>query len=775
MIKTPAFNWTIALIYTGLIYTLAWYVTPLWMGLTDVMGTENAGQFVDKIVPVLGLVFVALLIFIVRIKRPSVLIWLAAIIAGYAYLLTLHAEYPVERIHLVQYSLVAWLYYRAVSMHTNRKSLAYIGAALAVLIIGASDEWIQENFIQNRSGTMEDVSLNWISGGLGLLGLLVIQQEGLIAWSQRLPRFLRYSVQFILPITAAGIGTQQVYTRFINPPLNLIIITVDCARSDRMGFNGYLRETSVFENGIPTGETILTSPTPYMDAMALNGAVFTNAYSQAAWTGPGVISTLSGLYPPTHGVTAQGKTMPKSVYTLLDAFKERGYRVPNMSYLTVDSNFKNIADMEDTGIDVTTTDEIGAINQWITSNHRKPFAFWYHWRFTHLPFSPPEKHRVYPPASDPHAVVPERIKRLINEEVIIPYTGDMEWTEEERAWINALYDGGIREWDHAFESIRYRLSLHHKLKNTIIVITADHGEELVDHGHVGHASTAVHSRHYDEHIHIPLLILSPKKIKKGRIIDTMVEQIDILPTVFDMMDWEIPESKQGRSLWSAIQGDTLEDQPVFAESVEGGYQSKLHQRTTFVRSVRTRDWKLITRLSPQEEFFELYNMIEDPKETINQFDMEPEIAEELLDELSRWITRNADDRFVLEEKEALLIARVAAMDPANLEVPTVVIPEEGDTIYYETNRGAIEAEWTGNPHAAYIIEYDIGVGWHRLKGEYPVEIGTKQIFGPLPRDGWKPLYQWNPYRLRIRPRDLPGGWSDWLTITVAPLNASKQD
>ena len=77
--------------------------------------------------------------------------------------------------------------------------------------------------------------------------------------------------------------------------------------------------------------------------------------------------------------------------------------------------------------------------------------------------------------------------------------------------------------------------------------------------------------------------------------------------------------------------------------------------------------------------------------------------------------------------------------------------------------------WTGNPEAAYIIEYNVGDGWHTLRGKVPV-VGTEQVFGPLPQDGWEPLYQWNPYRVRVRPRDLPDGWSDWITITIAPLS-----
>ena len=564
--------------------------------------------------------------------------------------------------------------------------------------------------------------------------------------------FLNRRATLLIILSISALLAHQVYTRSFRPPLNLIIITVEGARSDRMGFNGYGRDT-----------------TPNLTKLVKDGVSFNHAFSQAAWTSPGVISTLSGLYPPTHGVTAKGRTVPKSVYTLLDGFKERGYRVPNMSYLSVVQNFKNIAEMEETGIDRSTTDEISLITQWIGDNHKDPFAFWYHWRFSHLPYDPPKDKRIFPPANDLKGDPPERIKALIQTEVLIPYITDQGWTTEERKWIDALYDAQIRHFDDDFERIHNILAQYHILDNTIIIITADHGEELVDHGHVGHASTALTSRHFDEHLHIPLVILAPKVIREGRDIDTMVQQVDILPTVFDMMDWDIPETVQGRSLLPAIQGQPMEDLPVYAESVEGGYQSKPNQQSTFIRSVRTRDWKLIARTSPRGEDFSLYNIKNDPGERTNVFDQEPQIGGELIGLLSSWISRNIDARIALEKQETSLEGRIDAMDSANLDVPKILKPVNGDTIHYETMNGSIETKWTGNPHAAYIIEYDVGEGWHRLKGKYPVEVGTEQIFGPLPKDGWKPLYQWNPYRFRIRPRELPDGWSEWITIQVAPL------
>lgn len=145
------------------------------------------------------------------------------------------------------------------------------------------------------------------------------------------------------------------------------------------------------------------------------------------------------------------------------------------------------------------------------------------------------------------------------------------------------------------------------------------------------------------------------------------------------------------------------------------------------------------------------------------------MAKELTDILVSWYEQTQAAREIIEAREKEESLEAEALDPRNLEVPVILEPRDGETLYYDTNDGAIHTRWTGNPRAAYIIEYDVGKGWHRLRGEYSVKRGTEQIFGPLPQDGWKPLYQWNPYRIRIRPRGRLDGWSEWITIEVAAL------
>ncbi len=783
-------RWIIAGLYTLLLYTLAWFVNPLWRALTRAMGTEAGGNFVNVAVPALGFVTLTFLLLHRRLPTWFSYVWLAAVAAGYGYVLTMHADFPVERIHLLQYSLVAFVYFAALRIDRSERR-SYFGAVIAVLVIGVTDELIQEYLIPRRSGTVGDVLINWLSGGLGLAGLVAVRRGGFWHVFARLRPSLRWLTGAVAPLALAAFCSWRMYTGYFYPPINLLIITVDCARPDFWGIYGK-------ESDPPATE--------YLDNFAADGAVFTNAFSQAAWTSPGVASVLTGLYPPTHGVVSQERTVPAVVTTILDAFKERGYHVPRFSYLiNAAPNFLNLGEFDEDVIDVTIPNEVQRMNQWLGKNHRKPFALWYHWRFMHLPYYPPAKHWLYPPAEidedrmkrelaagvNPRdeLAMPAAVRDLITKEVIIPYFSQQaldeadatglpppsdaprahEFPPETRAWLDALYTAQARHFDVNFEAIRYILALHHKLDHTIIVITADHGEELLEHGYIGHASTAVHSRHYDELLHIPLVIMNPRLIDRGRKIDVMAQQIDVLPTVMDMMGWPIPEEVQGRSLWPAMRGEKMSDVPVFAESIEGGYQSKAHQRTTFLRSVRTKEWKFIARMGPRGDEFELYHLAEDPREMRNVYADYPDVAKSMLARLDEWVTRNARDRTALEKKEEIYQERVAALDPENLSVPEILTPKSGETITFEANSGAINAEWTGNPYAAYIIEYDVGEGWHRLQGTYPVDEGTKHVFGPLPEDGWKPLYQWNPYRLRVRPRDLPNGWSEWITVNVAPI------
>jgi len=740
-------RWTVAGVYTTAIFLVAPYTPRLWDFLTRVLGNETAILSVNRAVPTVGLVAAAVILLVVRDRRPRTYFWLAAVVCGFAYLLTLHCEYPVERVHLVLYSLLAYVFYRALEVDLSDRA-SYLTAGCAVLLVGTMDEGLQY-LLPNRSCTLADMATNWSAGGLGLAGLIALHRDGIWGWYGRRGRTLRLMAGYVVPAAVTLWLGGQIWTRYIHPPINVLLVTVDCLRPDHMSCYGYERDT-----------------TAKLDRLAANGAVFNNMYAQAPWTGPGLVSTLSGLYPPVHGVDASGKTLPESVVTLLDVFRNHGYSVPNLCYLTVDPTFQNLGAEPVEDIDVARLGEIQAIHEWINLHHREPFCIWYHYRGVHLPYNPPAEFRVYPPANDPEAVPPPEIE-AVQREVIIPY-GTVSFSEESRPWLDALYDAELRELDEFIDGLRYRLVMHHLLKHTLIIITADHAEELLEHGFVGHGSTAVHATMYDEVLHIPLVMYCPRAVPKGLVLDTITQQVDIVPTVCEIAGLPVPAGVQGRSLVPAMRGAPLDDVPVFAETIEGGYQAKEEMKSTWLRSIRTRDWKLIYKASPSGDEFELYDLVGDPGEQRNAFTSNPKVAGTLFTQLAQWITRNEDVRAAVQRHQTLLATDNDATARA-LEVPQIISPDDGDTLDYDACEGSVTFRWSGDPRAAYIIEYHIGTGWHTLRGKVPVT-GTEHSFGPLPQDGWEPLHQWNPYRVRVRPRDLDDGWSDWITVTIAPLS-----
>ena len=137
--------------------------------------------------------------------------------------------------------------------------------------------------------------------------------------------------------------------------------------------------------------------------------------------------------------------------------------------------------------------------------------------------------------------------------------------------MRGLYDGQIREMDETF----FR-PLVRKLKDlglydhTLVIVTADHGEELLEHGFIGHPSTSFKGAAYDELIRIPLTMTCPDLIPAGIRVRSQVQNIDIFPTVLDLLDLPIPESLQGRSLRAAFEGGTLDERPAYTVTTQGG-------------------------------------------------------------------------------------------------------------------------------------------------------------------------------------------------------------
>ncbi len=159
------------------------------------------------------------------------------------------------------------------------------------------------------------------------------------------------------------------------------------------------------------------------------------------------------------------------------------------------------------------------------------------------------------------------------------------------------------------------------LDNSIVIILADHGEQFYEHGHTSHHGV------YEELIHIPMATSIPGSQAKGKRIDLLVSQVDIMPTILDYLGIAIPESCQGKSLKPLIEGRAEEmNQFIFAEYTGGAIPDCF--------AVRSARYKLYTNSS--DELF-AYDLLKDPKEqtpiTFADFPPEVKILEQNLQDL----------------------------------------------------------------------------------------------------------------------------------------------
>ncbi|MFN3533354.1 MAG: sulfatase [Candidatus Brocadia sp.] len=418
---------------------------------------------------------------------------------------------------------------------------------------------------------------------------------------------------------------------------NILLFTIDACRPDHFGCYGYTRNT-----------------TPNIDKLAGEGVLFTQAFSQSAWTTPGMISIFTSLYSPTHGVDAKGKTLGEDILTLPGVLKRNGYAVPVLQRFVDIPNYWHLC--FDTVDKEQFHGEEGEDLLGLLEAYKKgKFFIWYHYHGLHLPYNPPAPYdRIFlgntvpEPSSDSETVL------MVKKKSVIKY-GSINFTDADKKTVVALYDGQLRQLDDYVGRLIEKMKDWGILGNTLIILTSDHGEELLDHGFIGHASTSLNAKLYDEIIHIPLILWWPRKLNH-RVINKLVQQVDIMPTILDMLGLPVPEGLQGSSLLPLMHGKTLCDsQPaqrnfgkekVFCETILGGYQSTKEMEKIKLRCIRTKDYKLIytnipshalSREGSNSETYELYDLKRDPKEEKNIAEKRPDIVKELQKELFQWI------------------------------------------------------------------------------------------------------------------------------------------
>lgn len=334
-----------------------------------------------------------------------------------------------------------------------------------------------------------------------------------------------------------------------NPDIFLYII--DALRPDHLGCYGYFRSTS-----------------PSIDALASESAVYVNAYACSSWTRTSAASILTGLRPKDHKTLERDDVLATSLTTLPEKLKEFGYETIGV---VANGNIHRVFGF-DQGFDLFRylggLAKSSQVHREVASilaargkkAERKPL-FLLLWTID--PHDPYEKNQANPDEFCLNYFQP-----------IPPYPGNLlvnirsgmvKLSPSQKEYLKALYDQEIRANDRSFGQFIHLLKSAGLYRSSIIFLTSDHGEEIFDHGSVGHGTSL-----YSEQIRVPFILKAPF-INHG-LHQERIQHIDIFPTILSILDKEKPDYLPGQSLLTL----EPEERPLLFElSLDGNNQTAI--------------------------------------------------------------------------------------------------------------------------------------------------------------------------------------------------------
>ncbi len=399
---------------------------------------------------------------------------------------------------------------------------------------------------------------------------------------------------------------------------NVIVIVVDTLRADHLPSYGYA-----------------AGRTPNLDAFAADSIRFEQAFSNASWTRPSFASIMTGRYPSSHAVMAKSESLPDAVTTMAEAFAAGGYATHGIvtnynvgpyfnfqqgfdayEYLSPDFVLgaddtaaklllvqflrQRIETVRDAALGVqpgTAYQDASIVNEHVLSfldrrPNDRPWMLFVGYMDPHDPyFRHPYDGTAYGRAAHPAP------------------------SPDETEMLTELYDGEITFWDEQFGALVQELQRRGIYDDATIVVTADHGEELCEHGGFWHGTTL-----YDEQIHVPLFVRLPRGRRAGTTVRHWVQSIDILPTLLSESHVAVPEGVQGGSLFEGS------DHLFAEESHEGNVLEAVRERRG------TDELKLITANPGNPRHLaehELYRVDLDAAEQQDLAPTEPGLVESL--------------------------------------------------------------------------------------------------------------------------------------------------
>jgi choline-sulfatase len=482
---------------------------------------------------------------------------------------------------------------------------------------------------------------------------------------------------------------------------NVILITVDTTRADRMGFLGSTR-------GL----------TPNLDALAEDGTAFSRAYSHVPLTTASHTTILTGTYPQFNHVNDFGVPLAAGLPYLPDILHEHGYKTAAfVGSLILDPfagtapGFERGFDLYDAGFRIKTAKDsrydsierrggevVAHALAWLKKRpaNAPPFFLWVHLYDPHDPYDPPE-----------------------------PY----------KSKFHDPYDGEIAYADASLGKLFAALKAAGLYHGAVIAMMADHGEAFGEHGERTHGILL-----YDETIHVPLVIKMPKSagsLKQPTKNDGRVGLVDVTPTILETVGIAIPKEIQGHSLVSEMRAGTnlsatnpgaasRPDRPIYSET---DYPHRAFKWSS-LRALRSGKYLAIEAPKP-----EVYDQTNDPGALKNLAVASPAVADTLVSEVERFREQTAVDLAVAakldpDQAEKLRAlgyvggdsgagheGRIGGVDPkdrieiANLMHDGILEVEQGE---YQSAIAKLERVIQVEPDSA-IAYVQMGTAWTRLK------------------------------------------------------------
>ncbi|UCE40867.1 MAG: sulfatase-like hydrolase/transferase [Candidatus Aminicenantes bacterium] len=382
-----------------------------------------------------------------------------------------------------------------------------------------------------------------------------------------------------------------------NSGLNVLLITLDTTRADRLGSYGYAQAN-----------------TPNLDFLAANGVRFANAYCQVPLTFPSHCSILTGTTPLYHQVRNNGTYyLAPELQTLAEALKALDMETAAfVSSFTVDSRFGL-----DQGFDVyedqfapgqafkalnsekRAADVFAPFAGWLDENRAAHFFAWVHFFDPHIPYDPPSPYREQFPGEP--------------------------------------YDGEIAYMDSFIGLMLEKMREYAILDKTLIVVAGDHGEAFGEKQERGHGIFI-----YEGSMKVPLIFYVGESLPQGRVIEARVRLIDIMPSILDLLDAPPVENVQGISLLPYMSGNENQDLPAYVES----FFPRENYGWSELVGLIDGPWKYVK--APREE---LYNLEQDPLEETNLIQRERRVVQEKKEKLAEIIEKSTSP--LVTEKRAM--------------------------------------------------------------------------------------------------------------------------